>query len=396
MNYLEDNARTGRVLLPDLVRAFALLGIVLVNVAFFAFPGEITYHAGGLNSGLDKAAYFSVNTLFLFKSYTLFSFMFGVGMAYQMLSAEKLGASFKREYFLRMLALILIGVLHVTLAFQGDILIFYGVLGGALFLFRNASIKTLHTTGVVLVAVQVLVALIFALSLHMAALYAPEELQTMAKETKLNTESAIDVNTDGKFTEIATRRWLDWRGMLQYVVPLQAPGVFGFFLFGLAAVRSGVLNNAKAPLWTRSRRIYLPIGLLLSAAGSVVYMSSHNPISATALFGYAVILLGAPLSSMGYIGVIAKWSLGPATKFKVFAARGGTASLTAYLLQSVALSVIFCGYGLGYYGSLGAFSCVLIALCVGILSISFCSWWRSHFKRGPMEILLRKWTYLGR
>jgi len=98
---------------------------------------------------------------------------------------------------------------------------------------------------------------------------------------------------------------------------------------------------------------------------------------------------------MGYIGLIAKWSEGPISKTKVFLARGGNASLTAYLLQSFILSLVFAGYGLGYYGKLSAFDCIALAFCVGLLTIAFASLWRTRFKQGPMEMLLRRFTYLA-
>lgn len=395
MSYLEDNSRSGRVILPDLVRAFALIGIALVNVAYFAFPGELTYHAGGLNSGLDNGAYFGVNALFLFKSYTLFSFMFGVGLAYQMFSAERRAVSFSAGYFRRMTGLIVLGILHVTLAFQGDILIFYGVLGVGLFFFRNTSQKTLVTTGAVLVVVQVLIALLFALSLYLGEVYSPDEMKAMAAEIQGNTDTALSVIANGSFADIAARRWADWLGMLKFVLPLQGPGVFAFFLFGLAAVRAGVLRDASAPLWARSRRVYLPVGLLISVAGATIYAVSEHPVSSGGLLSYALIVLAAPFSSLGYIGLIAKWSEQPTSAVKVFVARGGTASLTAYLMQSAILSLIFCGYGLGLYGKLGAFPCIALALVVGIFTISFTSLWRTRFQLGPMEMLLRRWTYLG-
>jgi len=395
MNYLENNSKAGRILLPDLVRAFALLGIVLVNVAYFSFPADITYHGGGLNSGLDQAAYFGVNALFLFKSYTLFSFMFGVGLAYQMFAAERHGTSFKPSFFRRMLGLLVLGILHVTLAFQGDILILYGILGVGLFFFRNTSQKILIRTGIVLVLAQVLIALLFSLALYLGEIYSPDDMKIMTIESQQNTARVITVHARGNFIEIAASRWLDWFGMIPYVVPLQAPGVFGFFLLGLAAVRAGVLSNATAPLWDKSRRLYLPVGLLLSAIGAYIYMISHNPLSSGALLGYAIILLAAPLSSLGYIGLLARWSEGSATTLKVFFARGGTASLTAYLLQSLILSLIFSGYGLGLFGKLGAFTCTAIALAVGLFSIVFASLWRARYKHGPMELLLRRWTYLG-
>ena len=100
-------------------------------------------------------------------------------------------------------------------------------------------------------------------------------------------------------------------------------------------------------------------------------------------------------SSAGYLGLIAKWTDGPVNKFKVFMARGGTATLTAYLLQGLFLSVIFNAYGLGLYTKLDAVYCILIALIVAGLTIAFTSLWRKHFERGPFEYGLRRFTYLG-
>jgi len=76
-------------------------------------------------------------------------------------------------------------------------------------------------------------------------------------------------------------------------------------------------------------------------------------------------------------------------------ARGGTASLTAYLMQGLLLSLLFNNYGFGLYRSIGAAGCIAIALIVGIFTISFSSLWRKKFARGPMEYLLRRWTYLN-
>jgi len=374
MGYLEDNERNGRILLPDLVRAFALLGIVLVNVAYFAFPGEITYHAGGLQTAFDSAAYFGVNALFLFKSYTLFSFMFGVGLAYQMMSADRRNTNFKTAYFRRMLALIVLGILHVTLAFQGDILIFYGILGALLYFFRNTSQRKLIYTGISLIGVQVLVGLGFALSLYLGETYAPDEMIAMAADIQRSSEAAVAINDTGNFLTIALHRWNDWFGMLLYLLPFQGPGIFAFFLL-----------NASAPLWTRSRKLYLPIGVFLSFVGSGIYMGSGSPVSAQALFAYTILAIAAPLSSLGYIGLIAKWSEAPISRLKVFLARGGSASLTAYLLQSFILSLIFAGYGLGYFAELGALACIALALCVGIRCASV---YRAPLPK--LEIVLNK------
>ncbi|MEM7257223.1 MAG: DUF418 domain-containing protein [Pseudomonadota bacterium] len=396
MSYSEDNARTGRIVLPDLVRAVALVGIALVNVAYFAYPPDITYHDGGLNNNADILTYFSVNSFFLFKSYTLFSFMFGVGLAHQMLSAQRRNVSFAAGYFRRMLALIILGVLHVTVAFIGDILIIYGVLGVMLYLFRQCSQKTLIRTGIAMIVLQVFIALVFAAALYFTEFYTPDEWTGLTNEMQQYREVAKQAYSAGSFIEVAAQRWTDWVGMITTAAPLQIPGAFGFFLIGLAAARAGVLSNPDAPLWAQARRIYLPVGIVLSMLGALVILRSDGELSYTTMLGYALLLLAAPLSSLGYIGIIARWARGPLTPLKAFIARGGTASLTAYLLQSIVMSLLFCGYGLGLYAKPGAAACIFIALLTGVLSVVFTSLWRLRYQRGPMELVLRQWTYLAR
>jgi len=64
-------------------------------------------------------------------------------------------------------------------------------------------------------------------------------------------------------------------------------------------------------------------------------------------------------------------------------------------MQSIILSLIFCGYGLGLYGKFGAAICIGIALATGIFTLCFASLWRAKFARGPFEYVLRQFTYWG-
>ena len=395
MNYLEQSQAAGRHILPDLVRAFALFGIVLVNVAYFAYPGEVTYHYGGLKTSLDSTAYFGVNALFLFKSYTLFSFMFGAGLAYQMMSAERRGVAFGPRYFRRIVGLLILGALHVTFGFVGDILIMYAVIGGILYLFRNRQIKTLMRWGISLIILQIVIAMLFSLGFYLGEIFDPESMAAIGPKTESAMATAAAIYKSGSFADIAGQRWSDWVGYIGFASAYQAPGVLGFFLLGLAAVKSGSLNNPDAPFWKTARNIYLPLGLIISITGAAMSHMASSPLPAMGMLGMAIILLGSPFSSFGYLGWLAKWSAGPISRFKIFMARGGTSTLTAYLMQSLILSLIFCGYGLGLYGHISAAGCIAIAAVTGIVTLSFSSLWRKRFTRGPMEYLLRSWTYLG-
>ena len=121
---------TTRQLLPDLVRAFALFGICVVNVGVMAWPMASMYHyPGGLTGPIDEAAFFAISALFLFKSYSLFSLMFGVSFAYQMESAARRGVGFAGRYWRRIVGLLAFGILNIVCLFVGDILVMYAVLG---------------------------------------------------------------------------------------------------------------------------------------------------------------------------------------------------------------------------------------------------------------------------
>ena len=389
------NQSPSRDILPDLVRAFAVFGIVVVNVAYFAWPGEVTYHDGGLAGPADYAAYFTVDALFLFKSYTLFSVMFGAGLAYQMASATRRGVVFGAEYGRRLLGLFILGVLHVTLAFTGDILMVYAVFGALLFLFRNKSVKALKRWAIAFICLQVIFVGFLAASLLAFESFAPQEFETINAEISKGLPRYYDGFDSGNFVEIAGLRWDSWTGYIIFAGMTQFPGVLGFFLAGLAAVKSGVLSDPGAVIWTKSRRLYLPVGLVLSCVGAWISVNSDG-FGGMTLLGMAIIILSAPFTSLGYIGALAAWAERPATAFRNAVARAGSATLSIYLMQSLILSFVFSGYGLGLYGQIGAAGCLLIAVAVGIFTIAAMSMWRTKFARGPFESALRALTYMGR
>lgn len=384
-----------RDLFPDLARAAALFGIAVVNVGLFAYPATKGYTSEALATPFDQAAWFLVAALFLYKSYTLFSFMFGVGFAQQMAAAERDQAGFAGRYARRLIGLLLLGLANIWLLFYGDILVIYAFFGSLLFLFRNASLTRLVRWGRGLYVLQVVITTLFALSIWTWSAFAPEdlaaELATLAQEAA----PSFAAFRSADFGTVTAFRMASWLQDISYVVSLQGFGVIAFFLLGLAAAREGLLSDPAAPFWQRSRRVYLPVGMVLSAFGAWLMVGAENLFDPREVLGLAVITLASPWSTAGYLGLIAHWAQRPDSAVRGFMARAGSASLTAYLLQGLLLSLVFCGYGFGLYGSASAAACVLIAALAAFASLAFCSLWRARFARGPVESLLRRWTYLG-
>lgn len=384
----------GRAMLPDLIRAFALFGIAVVNVMAFSQPLASGFHDGGLDTQIDQAAFLAMSGLFLMKSYPLFSMMFGAGLAYQLDAAERAGKAFAPRYFRRMTALIVLGILHFIFFWIGDILMTYGILGCLLFLMRDLSAKALARIGIALIALNT--ALLLALGGMIWALetVSPDAIAEFGYE-EMNAAS-LRAFGEGRFGDAAAYRLGLLPVMLPSVIFQQGLSVFGFFCFGLAAVKSGIIDQPQAPFWRLARRVYLPIGFLGSLAGAWVLLQAESSVDSKFLLGSAITMGFSAFSALGYAGIIAALSGGRAGPVRAFLAKAGSASLTAYIVQSVLFSAIFTAYGFSQFGRMSAAEAIGTAALVALVSLVFTGLWRSFAPRGPMEVLLRRITYWGR
>ncbi len=390
--------------LPDLLRAFALIGIVLVNVELFAY-GLNGYSTSARETPLDMGLTVAVFGLFTMKSYSLFSMMFGAGLGYQLASArtaagdEGAGRLFSGRYFRRMLGLFVLGLAHAIFLFSGDILVTYAVFGCLLFLFRNAGVKTLIFWGLCFIAFQALI--LFSLTAFFFGLESlPEGAMRTAMYAAIDEETARlaaagDVFRDGSFWQIALARLSIYPVLLQSVPMTQGISALGFFLLGLAGQKRGWFTRSDLPLWKLSRYVFLPLGLLIALPAGWLFAQQPGHNTSGALLSIFLNMVASPLATFGFVGWLVKLSDFAHWPVLSFIARGGSASLSAYLLQSVLMCLVFLPFGLGLFGEIPVSQALLFAFGAGILSICFTSLWLKIFKRGPAEILLRRWTYLG-
>ncbi|MFC7589743.1 DUF418 domain-containing protein [Nonomuraea antimicrobica] len=137
----------------DVVRGFALAGILVANIGYFADPG---YAQSGDMPIPDGPVALAITAFVLTKFYIVFSFLFGYSFTLQMRSAERAGASVTARTLRRCLGLFVIGVLHGILLWIGDILTLYAVLGLVLLGLRNLRPKTAVVIGSAIVGVLTL------------------------------------------------------------------------------------------------------------------------------------------------------------------------------------------------------------------------------------------------
>lgn len=361
-----------RALMPDYLRLVALFGIVAVNVQYIAFSALGSFADPSGETALDAITLWLVNGLALLKTYGLFSFMFGVGLGFLMRSAARRGLPFGRVYRNRMIGLAILGIAHGCLFFPGDILTIYAVTGSILYLFRNWPVRRLAKVGAALLVVQALI----APPLLLAAPETPPDIVAMERA----------ILTHGGFFEAVLFRSIGYAFIMPSFLVIQGVSALGWFCLGLAAVKSGMIDEAGHPLWRRARHWCLGPGVVLGLVGAAFWQWGPP------MPGIVLTVVSAPVATLGYLGLIAALSRPPGPIMAGALAAGGS-SLSIYLGQSIILSTIFSGYGLGLWSAVDRLTAVTVALAVTVLLIVALALWRSRFALGPFEWILRRITY---
>ena len=368
-----------RDLLPDVLRGFALLGIVLVNLSFFSHHSSDGIRGADVVGFGNSLATAIMITLFQGKFYLLFSFLFGYS-SYYVTKGERSGAP---RFALRSVILIVLGVIHFTLLWHGDILFLYGVFGLILLVFMFRKDRTLKVWGWVLWVFSTVVLVSLSLLTWLA------ELTQVELEDFTN---GLDrVMRDGTFVEAIQPRLELWVLGVSGGVLLQGGLVFAAFLVGVLAARKGLLGENSSQLHTKSMmRWGFGLGLPLQFLAAMLYVSneaSTGTSEAIYLGSLTVGFMTAPLLSMGYLGAIAtlvqrrpstvEWMKYP-----------GRASLTNYLSQSVLLSMIFGPWGLGLFQAVDYWVALLIGVAIYLVLAGLSALWLRRFSQGPMEKLM--------
>lgn len=133
-----------RITILDILRALALLGIVIVHT-----HDHFNLHlpmppAEGWQAAANSAADWAYEHLFVSKSFLLFSFLFGLSFFIQLDRREKQGIDFRKRFMWRLTLLFLLGLAH-TLFYDGDILTLFGILGFALVMLYKCGTPLLIT-----------------------------------------------------------------------------------------------------------------------------------------------------------------------------------------------------------------------------------------------------------
>jgi uncharacterized protein len=396
-------AEAERIAELDVVRGFALLGILLMNVEYFARPIQ------GLMTGLDRSlegvdlvAGWSIMAFVQGKFYSLFSMLFGMGFAIQMTRAAE-GGGFGRRFVRRLLALAAIGAAHGYLIWAGDILLVYGLVGFVLLAcFRKTPVARLPKWGLVLMFLPAFFMWVM-LGLAQLAKLDPKASAEFAAQMDAQTTAnaaeyavAAEAYAHDSWVELLPRRATDMGLQLGYL-PFIGASVLGLFVLGAWFVRSGAIVRPGEHL-ALFRRLFgfglalgLPIAVAAMFAGAADGMTDFDLrfVAGTSMMAVANLLV-----ALGYLSGLVLLVQRPAWRRRLRPlAAAGRMALTNYLLQSIVCTTLFYGYGFGLFGRVPRATQVLLVVAIWLGNLALSVWWLKRFRFGPAEWLWRSLTY---
>ncbi|SDY33099.1 DUF418 domain-containing protein [Tindallia californiensis] len=366
----------------DILRGFAIFGILAVNIVGMAGPVWLPGYIAPIAPWYDEVATFLMNFLATGKFYVIFSFLFGLGFSVQMMRAEEKGINLRSFYPRRLTLLFILGMIHSVFFFYGDILRLYAVLGFLLMVFRKRRNRTLIIWAIIFLVIN-FVALGFLGGPLVDAGDVPDEMNIA--------EMAREIHLEGSFLQVSFFQGIVSLAAFVSVVFVQGGTVMALFLLGLLVGRMNLLSKMKS-YHGLIKKIFVWTLIFGTSFNGAFIIFAESPWLSSFFW-----IIGAPILGTAYVMglcLIRRRENGEKTLLPI--ANVGRMALTNYLMHSVIGSFIFNGYGIGMYDQVGAAGLWGITIIIYLLQIIVSNWWLSHYHFGPMEWLWRTLTYKQR
>jgi uncharacterized protein len=409
----------------DVLRGCALLGILMMNIPYFAMPAAAysQLNAWGGNDGANLWTFFIQWTLFEGKMRALFSVLFGAGIilfiehAVARRDSVEVGDLFVR----RMLWLMLFGILHAWFIWYGDILYPYAICGLLIFPLRKLSPRVLFVTAAasLLLLTGGLLGDAFnkrsqktegtaALAAEAAGRTLTEE-EKEARETwtgvlerqapsRAQMQEEVDAYRSGYIGALEQRAELNRKF---HFIPLYFPLYIDFWalmLIGMGLYKAGVLQGERPPgFYVRMAVVGYAIGLPLNATAAYLMYAWNFDFIGNEFANVASFQIGrvaTVLAHLSTIVIVVKrgWLRGLSDRL----AAVGRMAFSNYIAHSVICSLIFYSPGLALMGQLQRYQLYFVVFGIWAFNLLWSPWWLSRFRFGPLEWCWRSLTYWRR
>lgn len=381
-----------RIVTLDIIRGFALLGILVMNLQSFSGADEPV-------AVWDRAADAVVALFFSGKFNSLFSLLFAVGFTIQLGRLRQRAPESAVAIYLRRLAILLaFGLLHAVLLWDGDVLHMYAILGVVLLVVGNWPDRAIYG----LIGAALLYPGARSLALMMFA--SPAWTQGRVALQQAFRDAASLAHGSGTYWDVVAENLHSLQFLYTTSAGFDQSLLGGYVLFSvtmliglLAGRHQWIQRAADHPGVLRTVQWWaLGIGV---ATGMVFLIASRfvQPFVPSFWFVLMRTTYGASRVALMifYVATILRLARHDSRMRRLRPlAAAGRMPLTNYLLQSVLCTFIFDAWGLGYWGRAGALAQLVLAFAIFLLlQVPLSVWWFRHHAYGPMEYLWRLLTY---
>ena len=386
----------------DILRGFALMGILIMNMP--GFNSSFFAEADGSHQwpgAVDQFAEMAREALFSGKFNSMFSMLFGIGFTIQFARIEaKLPGQATRLYLRRLLVLAALGATHAWVFWPGDVLHTYAILGLLLVL----GLRRVSDRGIVLLIAACIVypALSGALRVLVITPEIVAEQVQVAKAFELSNEAAYGhggfLDMVGENTRVMNFFYDHWLGLWS---------TFGWWVMMSLTMLIGLLAGRRRwvqripELMPQIRRLTwwaLAVGLGCGIAMAVIFELNRapgpSPIKVLGSICYSLSRLGMMIF---YVLVIVRLAQKVDWRRRLMPlAAAGRMPLTNYLMQTAICLTLFQHWGFGLWMKVGPALSLLLALVIfWAVQVPWSLWWLRRHDRGPLEALWARVTYGG-
>lgn len=399
--HLEPVSADNRLDLVDIVRGFALFGVLLGNLVWTTTDEVLTdtrlsqLPTAPVDRIVKPLVVFFIDHKFI----TLFSFLFGLGFAIQLSRAGDRARDVFATYARRLSILAIIGVLHITVLWFGDILLVYAVTGFGLLAVRRWNGGILIILALVLTLLPSAATGLYPRSTGSSA----QAADSAQAEEDADKERRLAIFDGESYIAIARDDTSHFYGdMLSRGIALTlVPQVFARFVLGLYVGRRSWPRRTANLL--PALRLALPWTAVVGVLGNGVLVLreylQHSQVLRPDSYWVAVTApieeAGVLAMSFSYLSVLVLLFHRSVTWRARLGhlAPVGRMALTNYLTQSLLYLLLFSGVGLGLYGEVGPAICLLFAIVIFSAQTVLSRWWLARYRFGPAEWVWRTLTY---
>ena len=404
----------------DVLRGFALLGILLLNILGFGLVSAALLDPSIYLSpigGIDYTVWAFVELSSEGAMRTLFSILFGAGVVLFVTgSTAKSGwLHYRRNFWLLVFGLINIYIF----LWPGDILLTYALSSFVLWFIRNWKARNLLILATFLILIGSLQNFALKSSLEIARDAAEEMKISITKGEEVSEETAIwaqawieyengyQTERDNIPNEIKNKT-SSYASAYEYNLEIANETIYfliPFFLFldalmmmvvGMALFKLGILDGGREiGFYITMMCTGFLIGLSINAYEVLLMTNSNMGIIETNPYLRFTYHFGRLFIALGYLGlIIVLIKLRKFSSLRFRLACVGRMALTNYLMHSVIALFIFSGAGLGLLGKFSWSQLYLVVALIWALQLYISPLWLKYFYFGPIEWLWRLLTYL--